>query len=229
MNINSDISSINKILGTYQTTKVQKPDNKNAVSPVKTSENTALNDIEDRVEISQESKDLLEQEKVTQSKNIETEKTTDTNSSKELTDQEKKNLEELKKTDREVKAHEQAHMSAASGIVTGAPQYNYEKGPDGKNYAVSGEVDIRVSEEQDPEETIKKAEQVKKAALAPAEPSDQDRRVAQQADQMIQNAKAEEQNSQGNTGIQENPNTSVESDKKESTSESPGVLVDVFG
>lgn len=110
---------------------------------------------------------------------------------KELTTQEKRKVEELKARDVEVKAHEQAHMAAAAGIITQGAHYKYEKGPDGEKYAVSGEVNINLSKEKDPEKTIKKAEQIKKAALAPSEPSSQDQKVAQKADQMINEARAE--------------------------------------
>ena len=52
-------------------------------------------------------------------------------------------------------------------------------GPDGNRYAIGGEVSIDVAPvDGDPEATIAKMEIVKAAALAPAEPSAQDRKVA---------------------------------------------------
>ena len=103
---------------------------------------------------------------------------------------EQKQLSELKKRDAEVKAHEQAHASIG-GQYASAPKYEYEVGPDGKRYAVGGEVSIDISEASTPEETLRKAQQVKAAALAPAEPSPQDFRVATEATQMALEARTE--------------------------------------
>lgn len=85
--------------------------------------------------------------------------------------------------DREVRAHEQAHM-AVGGQYAGAAQYQYERGPDGVSYAVAGEVPIDVGRAATPEQTIEKARTVRRAALAPAEPSPQDRQVAAQASRL---------------------------------------------
>lgn len=103
---------------------------------------------------------------------------------------EQKKLTELKQRDAEVRAHEQAH-AAIGGQYADSPQYEYERGPDGRQYAVGGEVSIDVSEEATPEETIRKAQQVKAAALAPAEPSPQDLRVATEATQIALEARTE--------------------------------------
>jgi hypothetical protein len=101
---------------------------------------------------------------------------------KELTPEEQKRVEELKKIDAKVRAHEMAHIAAGGGLVRGGASYNYEIGPDGKQYAVGGEVKIDMSANpDDPEGTIQKMQQVRRAALAPADPSPQDRSVAQQA------------------------------------------------
>jgi hypothetical protein len=94
---------------------------------------------------------------------------------------------ELSARDREVRVHEQAHKSAG-GQLAGSATYEYERGPDGKSYAVEGEVPINLVDAGDPEKTKALAEQVQRAALAPAEPSTQDRRVAAQASQMRQEA-----------------------------------------
>ena len=96
--------------------------------------------------------------------------------------QEKAEIDELQKRDTEVRTHEQAHANTG-GQYAGAPDYEYTTGPDGKRYATSGEVSIDVSEADTPEETIRKMQQVKSAALAPAEPSPQDLRVATEASQ----------------------------------------------
>ena len=98
-----------------------------------------------------------------------------------LTEAEQREVEKLKARDREVRAHEQAHATVG-GSVTGPPQYTFTKGPDGKQYAVGGEVSVDSSPVQgNPEATIRKMELVKRAALAPSNPSSQDRRVAAEA------------------------------------------------
>lgn len=100
----------------------------------------------------------------------------------ELSEDEEEVVEEMAARDREVRAHEQAH-AAVGGQYAGSPSYQFDQGPDGKRYAVSGEVPIDVSPVSgDPEATIRKMETVKRAALAPAEPSGQDRAVASTAD-----------------------------------------------
>jgi hypothetical protein len=103
---------------------------------------------------------------------------------------EQQQLSELKQRDAEVRAHEQAHASLG-GQYASSPHYEYERGPDGRRYAVGGEVLIDISKSSTPEETIRKAQQVKAAALAPAEPSAQDLRVATEATQIALEARTE--------------------------------------
>lgn len=98
---------------------------------------------------------------------------------------------ELKQRDQEVKTHERAHASIG-GSATGAPSYTYEVGPDGKKYAVSGEVSVDLSSVPgDPKATIAKMQKIHAAALAPANPSVQDTRVAASAAQKILDAQSE--------------------------------------
>lgn len=99
-------------------------------------------------------------------------------------------LAQLKAADREVRAHEQAHMAAGAGI-TGSASYTYKTGPDGKQYAVAGEVPVDTSAGRTPEETLAKAQKIRAAALAPAQPSAQDYKVAQTAAKMKLSAQAE--------------------------------------
>ncbi|MBP5243980.1 MAG: hypothetical protein J6Z28_04590 [Succinivibrio sp.] len=108
----------------------------------------------------------------------------------ELSDTEQAELDELKKRDQEVKTHEKAHQSAG-GQYASAPVYEYKKGPDGKDYAVGGHVNIDTSEESDPDKTIQKMRIVIKAAKAPAEPSGQDMKVAAEAQQTLNEAQME--------------------------------------
>ncbi|MEM6300588.1 MAG: putative metalloprotease CJM1_0395 family protein [Pseudomonadota bacterium] len=108
-----------------------------------------------------------------------------------LTEQERQQVRELAARDREVRAHEQAHANVG-GRFAGAPSYTFQRGPDGRQYAVGGEVSIDVSPVPgDPQATIEKARIVRRAALAPAEPSAQDRRVAAEATALEQQARAE--------------------------------------
>jgi len=108
-----------------------------------------------------------------------------------LSEEEKKQVEQLKKTDREVRAHEQAHKNVG-GQFAGSASFGFQVGPDGRRYAVSGEVPIDIAPvEGDPEATITKMSTVAAAALAPAKPSGQDRRVAAQATALRAEAQAE--------------------------------------
>ncbi|MEE9293437.1 MAG: putative metalloprotease CJM1_0395 family protein [Phycisphaerae bacterium] len=110
----------------------------------------------------------------------------------ELTEEEKREVAELEKRDREVRQHEAAHKTAAGQYARGAPQLEYTRGPDGKQYATGGEVDIDTSEVPgDPQATIRKMQQVRRAASAPAHPSAQDRTVAAQAAQIEARARVE--------------------------------------
>ncbi|MBT0587874.1 putative metalloprotease CJM1_0395 family protein [Alteromonas oceanisediminis] len=103
---------------------------------------------------------------------------------------EQREIQELKQRDQEVRAHEQAH-AAVGGQYAGAPSYEFETGPDGRRYAVGGEVSIDIGEERSPEQTLRKMQQVKAAALAPADPSPQDLRVASEATQKAFDAQSE--------------------------------------
>ncbi|MBZ0264971.1 hypothetical protein K8I28_09910 [bacterium] len=109
----------------------------------------------------------------------------------ELSESEKKEVQELKERDREVRSHEQAHLAAAGGLANGGPVFEYEKGPDGRQYAVGGHVSVSIGEGDTPEERLKNAKQAERAALAPAEPSAQDRKVASKARAEAQKAQKE--------------------------------------
>lgn len=100
-------------------------------------------------------------------------------------------VSELKARDRVVRAHEMAHMAAGAGLVTRGASFSYQTGPDGQRYAVGGEVGIDTSPGRTPEETLLKAERIRAAALAPAEPSGQDRQVAAAAAKMASQARME--------------------------------------
>ena len=124
--------------------------------------------------------------------NTSTSSQTKSTNSLERSPEEEKLIQELRATDREVRAHEMAHQAAAGGLSKGGPTFEYQSGPDGQRYAVSGEVQIDTSGVSgDPEATLQKAQQIQRAALAPAQPSAQDRSVAVAAAAMAAEARAE--------------------------------------
>jgi len=101
-------------------------------------------------------------------------------------------LRKLRSRDREVRAHEGAHVAAGGSLVRGGPSYTLQKGPDGRSYAIGGEVQIDASAvDGDPSATLAKAGRIRSAALAPAEPSSQDRRVAANASQLASRARVD--------------------------------------
>jgi SprA-related family len=100
----------------------------------------------------------------------------------ELTDAEKRRLELLKKIDSDVRAHELAHITAGGRYIMSGARLQYERGSDGKSYAVAGEVTIDTSPVPgDPRATADKMGVIHRAALAPKDPSPQDRRVAERS------------------------------------------------
>ncbi len=109
----------------------------------------------------------------------------------ELTAEEESRVRQLKQRDQEVKAHERAHMSAGAGVVRGGANFSFTKGPDGRMYATGGDVSVDTSPEKTPEATIRKMQQVRRAAMAPAEPSGQDVKVAANAARSEMKARAE--------------------------------------
>jgi hypothetical protein len=119
--------------------------------------------------------------------------------SQKLTPDQQKQVQELKKRDTDVRLHEAAHLAAAGGYARGGATFSFQTGPDGKQYAVGGEVQIDTSPvPHDPRATIAKMQTVESAALAPADPSSQDRAVAAQA--AAKASQAQVQLSQHQTG-----------------------------
>lgn len=115
----------------------------------------------------------------------------------QLSKEEREELQQLQQREQKVKAHEQAHIAAGGKHVVGGANFEYKRGPDGELYAVGGEVSIDTSKAPgDPEATIRKAQLIRRAALAPAEPSGQDRQVAAKARQMEMQARQEKMDKQ---------------------------------
>ena len=118
-------------------------------------------------------------------------KETKENSSPEkLSVDEERLVNELQARDSEVKAHEAAHQAAGGGM-TGAATYTYQQGPDGKMYAIGGEVSISMRSGSTPQETIANARQIAAAAMAAGNPSPQDYSVAASA--RVMEMKAQQQ------------------------------------
>ena len=110
----------------------------------------------------------------------ETEEASKIASSDKLSEDEERLVRDLSSRDSEVKAHEAAHQAAGGGM-TGAASYTYQQGPDGKMYAIGGEVSISMKSGSTPEETIANARQIAAAAMAAGDPSPQDYAVASSA------------------------------------------------
>lgn len=134
----------------------------------------------------------------------------------ELSMEEQRIVTELQAADTNVRAHEAAHMAAGGGLTSPA-SYTYERGPDNKMYAVAGEVGISTGEGNTPQESLNKAQTIRRAALAPADPSPQDLKVAAQAASMEMSARAQimqekmAQNSQNTNNSNETSGDAVNS------------------
>ena len=124
-----------------------------------------------------ETKESEKEKKLQEEKSKESKKSSNP---EDLSEDEKRLVRDLGTRDSEVKAHEAAHQAAGGGM-TGAASYSYQQGPDGKMYAIGGEVSISMPSGSTPEETIKNARQVAAAAMAAGDPSPQDFAVASSA------------------------------------------------
>jgi hypothetical protein len=145
----------------------------------------------DRVSGTSENTDDQKAEKSTEKTGIQGSQGAEDKYDNELSEEEQKQVQELKEIDRKVRQHEMAHLAAAQGIAVSGANFEYKRGPDGMNYAVGGDVQIDASKERDPEATIDKARRIVTAALAPSDPSPQDRSVAAKARAMEAEARAE--------------------------------------
>jgi len=143
--------------------------------------------IEDKVSLSREGKDQISGIKPSLVK-----KTSSADQQPDnLEEQELKELQQLKIRDTEVRTHEQAHLSAVGRYARGGASFTYQRGPDGGSYAISGEVGIDVAKESTPEATINKMQTIKRAALAPANPSAADKQIAARASALEAQARQE--------------------------------------
>lgn len=159
----------------------------------------------------------------------------------ELSREDQQKIQQLKQRDLEVKAHEQAHLNAAGSIAIGGASFTYQTGPNGVRYAVGGEVSIDTSVvDGDPAATLRKADAIRRAALAPANPSAQDQRVAGNATTMSKQARVDlveltqELQKESEITEKEQPNQTEEDSKIESQAiekpsqpSIPGALLDI--
>lgn len=109
----------------------------------------------------------------------------------ELSPEALRKVAELQARDRDVRAHEAAHLAAGGALVRGGARFTYQRGPDGRLYAIGGEVSLDAGPESDPRATLAKAERLRTAALAPRDPSPTDRAVAAAAAVMAATAAAQ--------------------------------------
>lgn len=159
----------------------------------------------------------IESQSVNVTQSSESNEQENSNNQYELTQDQKMQVIELQRRDLEVRTHEAAHMSAGAGLTTGA-SYSYQRGPDNKMYAIGGEVGIDTSPGKTPEETLKKAAQIKRAALAPAQPSSADLQVAATATNMEIEAKMEIQKNQNQETKEKTEQNSQNSQSSQDTS-----------
>lgn len=136
----------------------------------------------------------------------------------QITDEEYKIIQQLQKRDAEVRAHEQAHAAIAGQYAAGTASYTYETGPNGKRYAVGGEVPIDVSKDSTPQETLQKMQVVAKAAMAPLNPSAADRRIAARAAMISAQARMEIQQEKSDSSADEASTAPPSSDRRPSSS-----------
>lgn len=93
-------------------------------------------------------------------------------------------IKRMKSWEDHVVAHERMHMLAGGGAV-GAPSYVYKMGPDGKMYITGGEVTLYVPKAATLEGSEVALQNLKKAALAPSDPSPKDMAAAAMATAII--------------------------------------------
>ncbi|NKB20617.1 MAG: hypothetical protein GKS01_08970 [Alphaproteobacteria bacterium] len=94
-------------------------------------------------------------------------------------------LEQLQRRHREVMSHEMEHFQTGQPFAS-FPQYFYVKGPLNRQFAISGIVKFDASPVQgNTKVTLIKLERLRRAALAPRTPSNQDRRVAAELARLI--------------------------------------------
>ncbi|MSP67671.1 MAG: hypothetical protein EXQ96_06170 [Alphaproteobacteria bacterium] len=102
-----------------------------------------------------------------------------------LTGREASLVQSLEDRDRDVRLHEEAHFEAGSPF-TSLPEYFTVTGPDGRSYAISGVTPMDSSLAlRDKEEVLQKLNTLRRAALAPRQPSSHDLQLAREIERVI--------------------------------------------
>ena len=136
-------------------------------------------------------------------------KTGESKKNQGFSDAEQAMIEELRQRDTEVRGHEAAHFAAAGGLAKGGPKFVFQTGPDKKQYAIGGSVEIDTSPVPgNPEATLAKGQKIRQAAMSVGDPSSADAAVAMAASEMTLAAQAE----LGQKKSEESPQTSRNSD-----------------
>ena len=148
--------------------------------------------VEDKVTLSPEGRQRARQQSDSEGEVAENDSPSPTPAAElQLSEQDLRQLRELKQRDAEVRAHEQAHLAVAGPHARGGASFSFVRGPDGAAYAVAGSVGIDLGKERTPEETIAKMQTVRRAALAPLSPSAADRSIAARASVLEARARQE--------------------------------------
>ncbi len=101
-----------------------------------------------------------------------------------------KTSDEAAARDREVRAHEKAHLMSLGSAAASGIQLTTRRGPDGSVYAVGGGIKADLSPVPgDPRASLAKARSVLRAAAAPGNPSAADMRVAADAYRLARDAR----------------------------------------
>ena len=137
------------------------------------------------------SAEKVSSEKVHGEKASHTEKVSLRSSARQLSDAELAEVSSLKARDSKVRQHEQAHLAASAGLNVSKAAFTYQRGPDGVNYAVGGDVRIDTSPGRTAQDSLARADMIVDVALAPADPTPSDRSAAAKAQNMAQQANAE--------------------------------------
>ena len=91
-----------------------------------------------------------------------------------------------------VAAHERDHQAALGPYAASGISYTTRRGPDGRRVATGGSIRADLSPVPgNPQATLRKANTVRRAALAPGDPSSADMKVAADAYRLAQQAREE--------------------------------------
>lgn len=119
----------------------------------------------------------------------------------ELSPSEKAAVTRLQQRDQQVRQEEKAH-AAVAGDLAGPINYVYQRGPDGRQYAVGGSVGVSTSVTSgNPEDVRRQAGRLAAAANAATNPSAQDYAVARQAYALGSQLNAAPESSERETGF----------------------------